>query len=110
MMKILFERIVLIAVWLILGAFNFYNVPFCSQWQLTALGFVTALFCFFMAWLNYRRARKIAEAIDTPKTLTLTIIHHGEESESKGQEQAEKSVETEIDRQDESEDYCAHPI
>ena len=110
MMKILFERIVLIAVWLILGAFNFYNVPFCSQWQLTALGFVTALFCFFMAWLNYRRARKIAEAIDTPKTLTLTIIHHGEESESKGKEQVEAENKGQAACNDESEDEYAHPV
>lgn len=55
-------------VWLILGAFNLYNAPFCPTWWLTVFGFTNALFCFFMGWFNYRRARELAEEID--KTLT----------------------------------------
>ena len=112
MTKKLLRHIAYMCLFMMLGTINWVVAPMTSKLWILIFDEVAAAICFVMAYITYRQARKIAEVIDAPKILTLTIIHHGEESESKGQEQgeAEDSGETETDRQDESEDYCAHPI
>ena len=91
-----------------LGTINWVVAPMTSKLWILIFDEVAAAICFVMAYITYRQARKIAEVIDAPKILTLTIIHHGEESESKGQEQAE--IKRQAACNDESEDEFAHPI
>ena len=75
---------------LMLGIANYITASFICWLWLRILNLVVAVFSIFMAYIAYRRARKIAKAIDATKTLTLTIIHYGEENKSKGEEQGER--------------------
>lgn len=93
---------------LMLGTINWVIAPMTSKLWIFILDEVAAAICFIMAYICYRRARKIAETIDDKPTLTLTIIHHGEESESKDKQQGESEAEAPCN--DESEDEYAHPV
>lgn len=88
----LLRQITFMCLCLMLGAINWITAPLTSKLWISILCEAASIYSFFMAYVCYRRARKTAEAIDAQTTLTLTIIHYGEKSESKGQEQAEEPV------------------
>lgn len=103
-----------------LGTINWVVAPMTSKLWIFILDLVAAAICFFMAYICYRRARKIADAIDDNLLsmhrqlgyyLSLfKIIFNGEESESKGQEQGESESKEQTACDHESEDEYAHPI
>lgn len=108
----LLRHITFMCIMLMLGAANLIIAPCTSKTWIFILDVGAAVYALLMAYICYRRALKIAKANDIPSTLIITIINHGEESESKGEakEQAENEVKSGTDRENESEDYYSHPI
>ena len=54
-------------LFMMLGTINWVVAPMTSKLWILILDLVAAAICFFMAYITYRRARKIAEVIDAPK-------------------------------------------
>lgn len=92
MAKKFLENITFVVVLTVLGATDLILALASSKWWISVMGIVATIVAFFIAWLSYRDARRIAEIIDNPKSLTITVVKHGKESESKGQEPTEKPV------------------
>lgn len=80
----LLRNIVLMCLWLALGIINWVAALLVSGW-VTIFCLIVAFLDFFMAWVNHRRAKRIAKILDTPKTIVITMV----EGEVKAEPQAE---------------------
>lgn len=58
---------------LMLGAINWVTAPCTTKVWIFILCEVGSVFAFLMAYICYRKARKIAETLDKPKVLEITI-------------------------------------
>ena len=66
MIKRLVREIAFMVVLTILGATDLILALASSKWWVGVMDIVGAILAFFVAWLSYRDARKIAEVLDEP--------------------------------------------
>lgn len=85
------SNIVRMVVLITLGTINLFTALSAPRWWLLAICMLVALFAYFVAWLCYRDAMKIAKALDEPTKINVTIIEWqpGDDGAIRGQDTAE---------------------
>ncbi len=73
MTKKLLENILWMTASIMLGVFNFNVALRAINIWLFILNMGVALWLFFLAYIAYRRARKIAEILDAPTEIKISI-------------------------------------
>ncbi len=86
-------------VMIALGTLDLVIAPFLPAWWLSAISILFALFAYFIAWLNYRAAKKIALALDEPVEISVTVIeqnpsHEGSATADKPETPADEHEDT----------------
>lgn len=65
MMKNFLREITFMVVLTVLGATDLILALASSRWWFSVMDFVGAIAAFFVAWMSYRDARRIADIIDS---------------------------------------------
>ena len=95
MMKRLVREIAFMVVLTILGATDLILALASSEWWISMMDIVGAIVAFVVAWLSYRDARKIAEAIAAPTEIKIIIVRpmpDAPQSETKDPEEEHEDV------------------
>ncbi len=80
-MQQLVREIAFMVVLAILGTLDLVFAPVSSRWWLALINIIFALLAYFIAWLSYKDARKIARTIDAPIKITLIDLKPSESSD-----------------------------